>query len=342
MKTAALVVPKYLEGNNVFNAASTDNRDDIFSPFIQLKKEFANYGVELNTSDISAISDADIVLYCNMPRKKLAPWEQQKSFLILSESEVIRKDNYYSERYSEFNKIFTWHDDLVDHSKYHKLNYSHKFPQAIKRESKEKLCLLIAGNKKSNHHLELYSERVRAIKWFEHNHPDDFDLYGVGWDRYRFHGRPRVMRALNRLPALCWLAAKCLGQNFTSYRGIVSDKKAVMARYRFSICYENARDIPGYITEKLFDSFFAGCVPIYWGANNISNYVPESCFINRKNFDSYCELYNYISTMTESEYINYLDSIEAYVVSDEKEQFSDKYFAEKICRVVTNEWNIKY
>jgi hypothetical protein len=42
----------------------------------------------------------------------------------------------------------------------------------------------------------------------------------------------------------------------------VDSKKNTLEKYKFSICYENARDIPGYITEKIFDCFFAGCVPI--------------------------------------------------------------------------------
>ena len=29
---------------------------------------------------------------------------------------------------------------------------------------------------------ELYSERLAAIEWFEKNHPDEFDLFGHGWD----------------------------------------------------------------------------------------------------------------------------------------------------------------
>ena len=48
----------------------------------------------------------------------------------------------------------------------------------------------------------------------------------------------------------------------------------------FAICYENARDIPGYITEKIFDCFFAGCVPIYWGgAPNVTDHIPANTFI---------------------------------------------------------------
>ena len=333
MKSAALVVPKYLQGNNIFNADSKNNRDDIFSPFIQLKKEFAKYGVELNTSDITAVCNASLVLYYNMPRRKLTPCEWQKSFLILSESHVIRKDNYDFARHSEFNKVFTWHDGLVDGVKYHKLSYSHKFPSQVKRALRRKLCVLIAANKKSKHQLELYSERVRAIKWFEENHPDDFDLYGVGWNRYKFDGS-RPVRALNKLPFLPEVVAKCCGQRFNSYKGVVSDKKEVMAQYYFSICYENAKDIPGYITEKLFDSFFAGCVPIYWGANNVLDYVPENCFVDKRKFASYSELYKYISTIRESEFVDYLDNIDSYIASNRKYQFSDKYFAEQICSVI--------
>ena len=36
--------------------------------------------------------------------------------------------------------------------------------------------------------------------------------------------------------------------------------------------------VKGYITEKIFDSFFAGVVPIYWGAENITDYVPKSLY----------------------------------------------------------------
>jgi len=47
---------------------------------------------------------------------------------------------------------------------------------------------MIAGNKRSSHPLELYSERLRAIEWFEKEHPADFDLYGIGWNQNYFSG----------------------------------------------------------------------------------------------------------------------------------------------------------
>ena len=35
---------------------------------------------------------------------------------------------------------------------------------------------------------ELFSERVRAVRWFEANAPQDFDLMGTDWDRILLPG----------------------------------------------------------------------------------------------------------------------------------------------------------
>ena len=44
-------------------------------------------------------------------------------------------------------------------------------------------------------------------------------------------------------------------------------------RYRYCIAMENsiAKD---YVTEKVYDAFAAGCVPIYVGAPNIQEFIP--------------------------------------------------------------------
>jgi hypothetical protein len=335
MKKVSLVVSKYLQKNNIFNVNSKDNRDNIFSCFIKLKKEFSKNGYELNTQDIVSIKNADIVIYYNMPSNLPLDSEKDKSYLILSESELIRKDNYDLNRHKYFNKIFTWHDELVDNLTYFKLNFSHHFPSQINKDlmKKDKLCILIAGNKMVDHPLELYSKRVEVIRWFEKNYLEDFDLYGVGWDKYKFKG-PKIIRVFNRIPYFSQLFAKFTKQDYLSYKGMVKNKKEVMEKYKFSICYENAQNIPGYITEKIFDSLFAGCVPIYWGANNILDYIPKECFIDKRNFGSYEELYGFIKNMSDYKYIEYLNNIEQYLLSSRKNLFSDEYFSKKIVEVI--------
>ncbi|WP_226896450.1 glycosyltransferase family 10 domain-containing protein [Poseidonibacter ostreae] len=61
--------------------------------------------------------------------------------------------------------------------------------------------------------------------------------------------------------------------------------------------------MPGYITEKIFDSFFAGCVPVYLGADNITEHIPKECFIDKREFDTYEKLYKYLKNMSDEEYV---------------------------------------
>ena len=47
-----------------------------------------------------------------------------------------------------------------------------------------------------------------------------------------------------------------------------------LRRFKFCVAVENS-EMPHYVTEKVFDSFVAGCVPVYFGAPNILDYVPH-------------------------------------------------------------------
>ncbi len=107
---------------------------------------------------------------------------------------------------------------------------------------------------------------------------------------------------------------------------------STLQKYKFSICYENAKDYSGYITEKLFDSFFAGCVPIYWGADNIFDYVPKDCFIDKRDFKTYKELYKHIKNMDDETYLGYLNNIENFFNSKQAEQFKISRYIETIIK----------
>lgn len=54
-------------------------------------------------------------------------------------------------------------------------------------------------------------------------------------------------------------------QTRPSYRGTVERKLPVMQRYRFAICFENARETPEYSSEQIFDAFAASCIPVLLG-----------------------------------------------------------------------------
>jgi hypothetical protein len=264
-----------------------------------------------------------------LPEKKYI----SKSYLLLFESELIRPDNWDRGKHKYFNKIFTWDDRYIDDKKYFKINFSHLLPNSISKNipKKNKLCTLIAGHKYISHPLELYSKRIEAIRWFEKNHPNDFDFYGMGWDRHMV--KNKYLRFLLRKTKLDTI----LKPNYPSYKGKVDSKKEVLEKYKFAICYENARDIPGYITEKIFDCFFAGCVPIYWGANNITEHIPKNCYIDKRDFETYESMYENIVNMSEDEYSGYLENIEVYLNSEQSYEFTADYFSDTIAKSILND-----
>lgn len=55
-----------------------------------------------------------------------------------------------------------------------------------------------------------------------------------------------------------------------------NNKIEYLSLFKFNICPENM-DVPYYCTEKIFDAFLAGCIPIYAGCDGF----PETDCINR-------------------------------------------------------------
>ena len=113
---------------------------------------------------------------------------------------------------------------------------------------------------------------------------------------------------------------------FTTYRGQVKKKVNVLKNYKFCICYENIDGVQGYVTEKIFDCFHAGTIPIYWGAPNVEAYIPKNCFIDRRNFRNNEELYNFITTMHNDTYQGYVKNIQQFLQSQEAQLYSIKTF----------------
>ena len=325
MIKAAFFTGSFYLNNGQFDVSDIiSNRDNCLYGFYLLKKRLGENGIDLSTQDINLPSESQFIIYNELP--KIEDISTNKSnYLLIFESEVIRPDNWNLKNHKYFKKIFTWNDKFVDNKKYFKINFSGKIPTDLNfnLNKKNKLCTMIAGHKLKSHPLELYTERIKAIRWFEQNHPEDFDLYGIGWDKYYFKG---ILSRLNRFDTL----RKILKPRYPSYKGSIESKKEVYKKYKFAICYENAKDIPGYITEKIFDCFFAGCVPIYWGAPNITDHIPANTFIDKRNFKTYEELYNYLKNMSDEEYINYLDAIKDFIKSDKIYPFSAECFAETL------------
>lgn len=333
MKKASLVVSKAYLANAIFDRSNKSlNRDDCLASFYFLKEEFKKYNIDLSTQDINPINKSDIVIYNDMPKMLPKNNKVDSSYLLILESPLIVKNSWYPANLSKFKKIFTWNDEYIDGKKYIKINYTYDFEhQGFMQKEKKNLVCMITANKTSNEENELYSEREKVIRFFEENHSREFDLYGIGWDKARLSG---LFRAIKKLPRL-WRMIPF--RKYPSYKGSVENKKAVMGQYQFSICYENVFGLNGYITEKIFDCFFSGTVPIYWGAENISKYIPKDCFIDRREFKNNEDLYYYIKNMSDEDYNIKIDKIKNFLFEQKWGEFSCKRYAEIICEEIVGQ-----
>ena len=236
-----------------------------------------------------------------------------KCVVFLWEPSSVRPYLYEKAFHSKLAKIFTWQDDLIDNKKVFRFvypSYRSEMTNDIVPFNEKRLCTLINADKSSSHPYELYSERRNTIRFFEELNCKDFDFYGRGWK-----GR------------------------YKNYRGSIPSGRKLdyLKRYRFCIAYENMKDIKGYVTEKIFDCFEVGCIPVYWGASNITDYIPKKCFIDRRDFKNIEDLYRYLKNMKEEKYNQYLQNIKTYMQSESPRLFTYESVLEAITEALTKD-----
>ncbi len=90
---------------------------------------------------------------------------------------------------------------------------------------------------------------------------------------------------------------------------------------------------PGYITEKIWDSFKARSIPIYWGASNIEEYIPTNTFIDFRQFEGdYEKLVIFLSQITEIQYNEYIENIETFLRSKKAQEWFDEEWAKGVLK----------
>jgi len=293
--------------------------------YSRLKKYLEKSNIYLNTLDIRSDKELIRQVYFDIPYPfEIIRWFKlltniKKPTLFTFEPPIVNPFNYMKILHSFFDKIYTWNDNLVDNKKYFKFFFPNMRSNLSQKEfpfKSKKLLVLINTNwlpiklfEFLSNAEELYTERIKAIDFFEKHCLNDFDLYGKGWNQpERFSLRQRLFGF----------------KKYRVYRGqvIYKEKIAILSRYKFCIAFENS-SVPGFISEKLFDCFKARCVPIYLGAQNVKKYIPDECYINFNNFKNYDHLLHFLQSMDNVNYQRYLDCAKS-LMGDKR--FTNRWF----------------
>lgn len=324
-----------------------NSRDNCAQPFIALRRRCQELGYTLDVTKEQPLDECEWLIFWdvdslgpmgglewlvhtakrlirrrpfrNLYREALASARRPRMALLVAEPPSISRKNEKTDVHAAMDVVLTWNESwLTQGGKYVRtiLPVTSEFPKPdIVEFHRKKLLVDISANKTSSYDGELYSTRREAIRYFEQRFPDDFDLFGVGWNTKR--GWRRGMAGADDK------------HHYTSYRGPVAHKWDIMPAYRFAICYENAA-LPDYVSQRVFDVLRCNCVPIYWGATNIGDYIDPGAFVDRRRFSSNQELGDYLAGVGPIEYQAMIEAGQRYMKTDRFLQFLAEAWCENL------------
>lgn len=204
---------------------------------------------------------------------------------------------------SKFHKVFTWNFDIVDNKKFFKgffPQYEGVQPQFKPFKERKLACLINSYLAEMfPNHEQLYTARKNVAVFYNEFFPDELSLHGSrGWEQLS-------------LPI---------------FKGYCENKDDLLRDHKFTYCFENWDNPYHYISEKILHSLQNRCVPIYLGCSNITDYIPEECFIDARKFTSTAALHEFISQMDEPTWMTYIEAIERWDRSIESSYFRREYY----------------
>jgi hypothetical protein len=315
-------------GNRVFDPADAGGKSmgmKAFRAFMRAR------GAEVVTLDTVDFADPRVkhVLYFEYnwrqvradPFLKRIPFE--KRALVLLEPANVNPTLYYTSWLrGRFHTVFTWDWNLLrKNPSYARVNVPVGAEPRAYRENRfrdlaydsKRFLVAVSMNRWSYMPQSTYGLRKRAYRYFERAFPEDFDLFGKGWN------------------APCIGYERWLGHpTFRSWRGLIPDtwdaKVEAIARYKFALCFENNASQPGYISEKITDCLCARCVPVYYGSKGTEELIPKDAWIDLRDFRGFGELARYLQSVDERRHARYLEAADRFMASDRLDYFSTEHF----------------
>lgn len=305
------------------------NRDDTLAPNIRMRFALKKQGAEIHTADFLLAKKEDVqkAEYYSFGLlenyRKLSHWSniRMRAFAIF-EPPVVAPHLYRElpELTKVFDRVYVHNTEGdgyslkdVDISRLHKLYWPQARADVIeefwRKQNRKRRIVVINGNHNpASAYRELYSKRIEAMVSLAKF--DSIDLYGRGWKRW-------WSRDSMWLPY--WLNRRTL---MSIYKGECASKYETMQHYTFALCFENM-SMKGYITEKIFDCFYAGTIPLYWGATDISDLIPREAYIDVGKYVSFEKMYEEVVLMSEIEIQEMREAARSFLKSEQGKKFYD-------------------
>jgi hypothetical protein len=345
--------------------------DDILAPYVAVRNRLMSKGIAVQTADqLPDIPDGrrNVVISFGIPDRMAA--QSVRKYIALARRPDIVLSAFFAMEcpiveptmfeslpilQKHFKRIMSWSDSHAllqfTHSP---VNVQHFcWPQSfdavheqIWSQRDRKFLLMMNANKLPRLYVdELYTARLRAVEYFQRY--NEIDLYGRNWDRTPMRvGKTWTPATIRRMgewmstvqqrlhPDPLYVAAA------RAWRGAARSKSTTLAQFRFALCFENSV-LKGWMTEKLFDCFFAGTVPVYWGAPDVLDWVPADCFIDMRKFKDFAGLRAFLHSLTPADEQCYREAARKYLVSDQFNPFRLQTFVDQIAGIVSTDTGVE-
>jgi glycosyltransferase involved in cell wall biosynthesis len=319
-------------GNGLFDTHSKWNRDGSLRPWLILRSLLEEHGIKIDTADYLGEKELgrSTIVYSSFGIHDRFEKVLRKKGALLNSFYMFETVMYAPKMYAmlpelseHFRSVYSWADTQTL-SKYATGKFSvspFRVPSPFSdvtdrywsRTDRHGVLFVCSNRRGVPMEGDLFDDRIRAIEHF--SEAGDFDLWGRGWDNQSGLS-PDAAAAVRK-----------------SWRGPLADKYEAYSRAQFVVCFEN-QILPGYITEKIFDCFRAGAVPLYLGAPDVNDWVPSDCFVDVRKFASFEELSEFMAALTSEEITRYRVAARDFFKSEAFRPFSAEMFAERFLRDV--------
>jgi hypothetical protein len=335
--------------------------DQILAVYIALRDYFDSRGVPVHTADLLPRSQAACNIYVSLGmrsgyRKLLDRDDVILSAFFAIECPVVEPALYRAlpKLQKVYRRLYSWSDSDTLYPlagaplRLERFFWPQSFDQVHedlwRRENRKFLVMMNSNKVPALRWNELYTERLRAVEHFTQF--EEIDLYGKGWDsvpfRLSYGPLPGTVQHGLRFAERQWrrLAPDPLMSPMRrAWKGVSESKSETLSHYQFAVCFENAA-LSGWITEKVFDCFFAGVIPIYWGAPDITDHVPAAAFIDMRAFSSYADLRRFLKELSAADIAAYREAARAFISSEGFNRFRKQALIDIFRRIVEEDSSV--
>jgi glycosyltransferase involved in cell wall biosynthesis len=275
------------------------------------------YKNEIPKNAICYFTVMDIRLF---PKNILERKDIKKICYLLEGPNSWHAHNYNYEILNEyFDKIITYWEPLLNKSKVEyfpfvsRFNVNNKYHLQIinKNRKYDKSIGMILANRSNNEEYKINEIQLKRLDYLRKEYAIVFDnitIHGQGWDELENHKYINIENIKNRM----------LDD---------TDINQFYKRFNFALIIENC-NATNYVSEKIYDAWVAGCIPIYYGNNNKID-LSKKCYIDIKDFENIDKVKEYIEKLTKEDIDKYYENIQESIIN-----ILDQVSPNRLCEII--------